>query len=84
MKMKTMQVVRPGMPLAALEGPVPTPGAKDILVRVRACGVCRTDLHVADGELSEGKLPSRRFSSARQSDGLLFHITTPASSIHGS
>jgi propanol-preferring alcohol dehydrogenase len=55
--MKTMQVIRPGMPLAALEADVPAPGAKDVLVRVRACGVCRTDLHVADGELSEGKLP---------------------------
>ena len=55
--MNTMQVIRPGVPLAAIEAPVPDAGAGQILVRVRACGVCRTDLHVADGELTEGKMP---------------------------
>src|SRR5689334_6340528 len=35
----------------------PRPGAGQVLVRVRACGVCRTDLHVADGELPHPKLP---------------------------
>ena len=55
--MKAMQVIRPGVPLAAIEAPVPAAGAGQILVRVRACGVCRTDLHVADGELAEGKMP---------------------------
>jgi propanol-preferring alcohol dehydrogenase len=55
--MKSMQVVRPGMPLAAIESPMPVAGPGQVLVRVRACGVCRTDLHVADGELTEGKLP---------------------------
>ena len=55
--MKSMQVVEPGMPLAAIEAPVPAAAIDQILVRVRACGVCRTDLHVADGELTEGKLP---------------------------
>ena len=45
------------MPLAAIEAPVPAAAIDQILVRVRACGVCRTDLHVADGELTEGKLP---------------------------
>ena len=55
--MKTMQVIRPGVPLAAIEAPMPAAGAGQILVRVRACGVCRTDLHVADGELTEGKMP---------------------------
>ena len=37
--------------------PVPLPGPGQILIRVRACGVCRTDLHIVDGELSEPKLP---------------------------
>ena len=55
--MKTMQVIRPGVPLAAVEAPAPVAGNGQILVRVRACGVCRTDLHVADGELTEGKMP---------------------------
>ena len=55
--MKTMQVVRARAPLAPIESPVPVAGAGQILVRVRACGVCRTDLHVADGELTDGKMP---------------------------
>ncbi len=38
-------------PLVLEERPVPEPGADEVLVRVRACGVCRTDLHVAEGEL---------------------------------
>ena len=55
--MRTMQVVRPGQPLAAIESPIPSPSPEQVLLRVRACGVCRTDLHVADGDLTEPKLP---------------------------
>ena len=55
--MKSMQVIRPGARLAEIESPDPAAGAGQILVRVRACGVCRTDLHVADGELTDGKMP---------------------------
>ena len=52
-----MLLDRPGMPLreAALDRPKPGPG--QVLLEVRACGVCRTDLHVADGELPGAKLP---------------------------
>src|SRR6266404_5583584 len=39
------------------EVPVPAPGPNQILIRVRACGVCRTDLHIVDGELERPKLP---------------------------
>ncbi len=46
-----MVVERPGAPLVLRERPAPSPGPGEILVRVRACGVCRTDLHVADGDL---------------------------------
>ncbi len=49
--MRAMVVERPGAPLALRERPAPSPGPGEILVRVRACGVCRTDLHVADGDL---------------------------------
>ena len=49
--MLAMVVERPGAPLAARDLPVPEPGPDDVLLRVLACGVCRTDLHVADGEL---------------------------------
>ncbi len=55
--MRTMQVVVPGAPLAAADVPVPAPGPDQMLLRVRTCGVCRTDLHVADGDLTEGKMP---------------------------
>ena len=44
-------------PLAAVEVPEPTPGQDDIRVRVRACGVCHTDLHTVEGELDLPRLP---------------------------
>jgi alcohol dehydrogenase, propanol-preferring len=44
-------------PLEDADVPRPSPGSGQVLVRVRACGVCRTDLHVLDGELSDAKLP---------------------------
>ena len=44
-------------PLEPAELPDPVPGPGEVLVRVAACGVCRTDLHIADGELAEPKLP---------------------------
>jgi len=44
-------------PLKLAEVPVPKPGADQVLVKVHTCGVCRTDLHVLDGDLSEPKLP---------------------------
>ena len=55
--MKAMVLDRPGTPLRLADLPVPEPGAGQILVRVSACGVCRTDLHVVDGELTEPALP---------------------------
>ncbi|HYV17350.1 MAG TPA: zinc-dependent alcohol dehydrogenase family protein [Conexibacter sp.] len=47
----------PGRPLRAAELPDPAPGPGQVLLRVRACGVCRTDLHLRDGELAPGHLP---------------------------
>jgi alcohol dehydrogenase, propanol-preferring len=55
--MRAMVLDRPGQPLRAAESPEPEPGPGDVLVRVHACGVCRTDLHIVDGELTEPKLP---------------------------
>lgn len=43
--------------LRAMELPVPQPGPDEVLIRVHACGVCRTDLHIVDGELPDPKLP---------------------------
>ena len=45
------------MPLQLRERPVPAPGPGQLLVAVQACGVCRTDLHLVDGELPDPKLP---------------------------
>src|SRR5437764_4322610 len=44
-------------PLAAVELPPPKPGPGQVLIAVKACAVCRTDLHIVDGELTEPKLP---------------------------
>ncbi|MCC7082831.1 MAG: zinc-dependent alcohol dehydrogenase family protein [Burkholderiales bacterium] len=55
--MKAMQLAAAGERLALVDIPVPEPAAGQLLVRVRACGVCRTDLHVTDGELTGGKMP---------------------------
>ena len=52
-----MVLVRPGAPLTAADPPLPVPGPGELRLRVAACGVCRTDLHVADGELPGPKLP---------------------------
>ena len=52
-----MVLDRPGEPLREAELPVPVPEAGQVLVAVDACGVCRTDLHVVDGELPDPKLP---------------------------
>src|SRR5574341_743086 len=55
--MRAMLLHQPRQPLREATIPDPTPGAGQVLLRVAACGVCRTDLHVADGELSQPKLP---------------------------
>jgi alcohol dehydrogenase, propanol-preferring len=52
-----MVLDRPGQPLREAEVPDPEPGPGQVLLDVRACGVCRTDLHVVDGELPHPKLP---------------------------
>jgi propanol-preferring alcohol dehydrogenase len=55
--MKAMVLSAPGEPLRAEELPAPEPGPGQVAIAVDACGVCRTDLHVVDGELTEPKLP---------------------------
>jgi propanol-preferring alcohol dehydrogenase len=52
-----MVLDRPGAALREAELPAPVPGPGQVLVAVDACGVCRTDLHVVDGELPDPKLP---------------------------
>ena len=55
--MRAMVLERAGSPLTERELPEPEPGEGQVLLEVAACGVCRTDLHIVDGELSEPKLP---------------------------
>src|SRR6187431_402807 len=55
--MRAMVLKQSRRPLEHLEFPDPTPGAGEIRIKVNACAVCRTDLHVVDGELPHPKLP---------------------------
>jgi alcohol dehydrogenase, propanol-preferring len=55
--MRAQVLTAAGRPLAAAELPAPRPGPQQVLIAVRACAVCRTDLHIVDGELPDPKLP---------------------------
>ncbi len=56
-RMQAMLLLAPGTPLQPATVPVPVPGPTQVLIEVRACGVCRTDLHIADGDLPDVRLP---------------------------
>lgn len=55
--MRALELIHPGRPLQPVERPDPVPPAGEIRIRVSACGVCRTDLHVVDGDLPERVSP---------------------------
>ena len=55
--MRAMVMTKHGAPLELTEMPVPRPGPGQLQVAVTACGICRTDLHVVDGDLDSPKLP---------------------------
>jgi len=55
--MRAMLFEKAGQPLRMADLPIPEPGPRQLFLRVRACAVCRTDLHVVDGELTKPKLP---------------------------
>src|SRR6476646_7409282 len=55
--MQAMVLDRARTALHAAELPMPEPSPHQLRLRVRACGVCRTDLHIVDGELTQPKLP---------------------------
>ena len=55
--MRAMILEAQGKLLRVAELPIPQPNSQQVLIRVRACGVCRTDLHIVDGELTQPKLP---------------------------
>lgn len=54
---RCMRLHRPGETLVMEQRPVPVPGSGQVLLKVTACGVCRTDLHLIDGELPQPRLP---------------------------
>lgn len=54
--MRAMQLDAPGTPLHMVERPLPEPGPGEVRIAIAACGVCRTDLHVVDGDI-RGRLP---------------------------
>jgi propanol-preferring alcohol dehydrogenase len=56
-KMRAMLLEAQRQPLELAEVPVPMPGEGQVLLKISTCGVCRTDLHVLDGDLREPKLP---------------------------
>src|SRR5581483_7943422 len=55
--MRAMVLEHPGDALREADLPVPSAGPGQVLLRVHACGICRTDLHIVDGELDRPKLP---------------------------
>lgn len=55
--MRAMVFHGPGRPLLMTEAPDPVPGPGEALIAIEACGVCRTDLHIVDGELTDPALP---------------------------
>jgi propanol-preferring alcohol dehydrogenase len=55
--MQTMVLEKQRQPLILKTLPIPSPAASQVLIRIIACGVCRTDLHIIDGELNHPKLP---------------------------
>ena len=52
--MRAMQLDAPGQPLRMIERPLPQPGPGELRIAISACGVCRTDLHVVDGDILAG------------------------------
>lgn len=55
--MRAMVLHTPRQPLQGEERAIPIPGVQQLLIKVLACGVCRTDLHLVDGELPQATLP---------------------------
>src|SRR5215469_13879409 len=56
-RMQAMVLERPKTALEMRERPVPSPPPGEVLIEIGACGVCRTDLHIVDGDLPDPKLP---------------------------
>ncbi|MEA5574348.1 alcohol dehydrogenase catalytic domain-containing protein, partial [Calothrix sp. UHCC 0171] len=55
--MRAMILDAPGKPPRLVNLPIPTPNSHQVLIQVNTCGICRTDLHIVDGEITNPKLP---------------------------
>lgn len=55
--MRAMVLEKVGFPLVLKDVPCPIPNPYEVLIKVKSCSVCRTDLHIIDGELPHSKLP---------------------------
>jgi propanol-preferring alcohol dehydrogenase len=55
--MRAMVLYKAGQPLQREDRPTPTPSANQLLIKILACGVCRTDSHLVEGELPQAVLP---------------------------
>ena len=55
--MRAMQLTEPGGDFRLVDLPKPRPAVGEVLLAVHACGVCRTDLHVVDGDIVDGRYP---------------------------
>ena len=81
--MRAMLLDRPGPvesnPLRLCEVPPPVPGPAEVLVKTRVCGICRTDLHVIEGELPEARLP---LIPGHQTVGIVEGIGSGVDSLH--
>ena len=65
-----MRLIAPGSPLTLNEVTLPPPAPQQLLIRVQACGVCRTDLHLVDNELPDVRCPDMRSSGWSRPSGL--------------
>lgn len=77
--MKAMRTQAPGLPLSLDALPVPEPAPGQVLIRVKACGVCRTDLHLVDGELPQCRpsvIPGHEVVGIVVSEGARFRSAT--------
>jgi propanol-preferring alcohol dehydrogenase len=77
--MRAAMFKQPGEPLSLVELPTPTPGPNQLLLRVRACAVCRTDLHIVDGELGK---PKQRLIPGHEIVGTVSELGSSGSRFH--
>src|SRR5258708_24153822 len=77
--MKAMRLVAPGAALTLTELSLPPPRGHELLLRVQACGVCRTDLHLLDNELPDLRFP---VTPGHEIVGMVTALRPPGTQVH--